>query len=798
MHRLALGVLTVIAIVWQGAAFYDLYRVTEGDGIPATRIETRSFAPLVADPGEAARAAGLAAGDRIVRVNGAPYRGWNTLRRAAASGPLVEIEYARNGQAGLARVPVQRNRLQLGPMGYLTLGIMNVLTPIAALAIGFGVAWIRPRDRGAWFLLFLLIGFVSISGLFRATPGQHWPAPIAATLAIWQSFFGSTWGMWMMLFGLLVPNRAWLDLKAPWLKWAILAPVFVFAAAGAISVVARNENFALGQGWAERDWGQIPFWTSAVAIGLFFMAQGMRGGMDPDADTRRRARLIWIGSGISLAPLFVVIVVSQILGKTLFSDELWFLWVPPLLLMFLFPVTLAYVIVVHRAMDIRVVVRQGLQYALARRGAIVLRVLIILVAIALASTTILDPASSRPAKLRALAGTVAAVAISGRMLDWLLSWIDRRFFREAVNAERVLTELGESVRGYVEAEPLLKRVADVVAETLHIQGVGMLLERPGGLELAYATGTPTPEELRLPLASKSTTFGAMSLGPKKSEEPYSAADIRLLSTVAGQAGLALENSKLTDAVAAEVAKRERLNRDLEIAREVQERLFPQRYPAVAGVEYAGRCRPALSIGGDYYDFIEIPGGGLGIAIGDVSGKGVPAALLMASLQASLRGQALAGERDLAKLMANVNRLIFDASHANRYATFFYGLYEPSTRQLSYVNAGHNPPIVIRGSEVIPLTEGGPVVGLVGIARYTMGAITLAPGDLWVGFTDGVSEAMNAADDEWGEENLAATARAAGERSADEIITAIMTGADAFAAGAPQHDDMTLSVVKIVA
>src|SRR6516225_6666104 len=152
---------------------------------------------------------------------------------------------------------------------------------------------------------------------------------------------------------------------------------------------------------------------------------------------------------------------------------------------------------------------------------------------------------------------------------------------------------------------------------------------------------------------------------------------------AAQTALAQEVARLTTAIGREMAERERLSRELEIAREVQEHLFPQRLPSVAGLDYCGRCRPAQQVGGDYYDFLELPEGRLGIAIGDVSGKGIGAALMMASLEASLRGQA-SGGHDLAELMKRVNGLVYEASSANRYASLFYAEYDPRTQHLSYV------------------------------------------------------------------------------------------------------------------
>ncbi len=186
-------------------------------------------------------------------------------------------------------------------------------------------------------------------------------------------------------------------------------------------------------------------------------------------------------------------------------------------------------------------------------------------------------------------------------------------------------------------------------------------------------------------------------------------------------------------------------------------------------------------------------------IGDVSGKGIGAALLMASLEASVRGHA-AARHGLAELMRRVNSLIYDASAANHYATFFYCQYHPHTHELTYVNAGHNPPVVLHkaGANIVTsrLGAGGPLVGLLRDAVYEEGTVALEPGDKVVLFTDGVSESMNAGDDEWGEDRLIESARACGGLDAAESLNQIMMAAVTFAAGAPQHDDMTLVVLRV--
>jgi sigma-B regulation protein RsbU (phosphoserine phosphatase) len=267
---------------------------------------------------------------------------------------------------------------------------------------------------------------------------------------------------------------------------------------------------------------------------------------------------------------------------------------------------------------------------------------------------------------------------------------------------------------------------------------------------------------------------------------------------AAQTALAEEVARLTTAMGRETARQERLNRELEIAREVQEHLFPQQLPPTPGIDYCGQCWPAREVGGDYYDFLELPAGKLGIAIGDVSGKGVGAALMMASLEASLRALAPVVE-DPAELMGRVNSLVSQASASNRYATLFYAEYDPGTRRLTYVNAGHNPPIILRSRggacQVLRLETGGAVIGLLP-QRYQRGAFAHEAGDLVVLFTDGISESMNARDEEWGEERLIELAQACYGLPAREGMKRILAAAQGFAGGAPQHDDMTLVVLRV--
>ena len=261
-----------------------------------------------------------------------------------------------------------------------------------------------------------------------------------------------------------------------------------------------------------------------------------------------------------------------------------------------------------------------------------------------------------------------------------------------------------------------------------------------------------------------------------------------------------------DVVTAEIAECERLGRELEIARQVYDQLFPYQLPPVPGLDYCGANRPAHEMGGDYFDFLDfpsLPSPKLGIAIGDVSGKGIPAALLMPILRASLRGLTIFPLANLAGLMRDLNRLVYEALSPNHFASFFYAEYaeyEVLTRRLAYVNAGHNPPIVLRNRadqhQVTRLEAGGGVLRLFPESSYCQATVTLQSGDVVIGYTDGLSEAMNVQGQLWGEDRLIQTAKKCTGLSAANTIDRLLDAVSSFASGARQRDDIALAILRV--
>lgn len=243
-----------------------------------------------------------------------------------------------------------------------------------------------------------------------------------------------------------------------------------------------------------------------------------------------------------------------------------------------------------------------------------------------------------------------------------------------------------------------------------------------------------------------------------------------------------------------------LRKDLEGAKDVQQAFFPPESFSIPCISCETYYLPANGIGGDYYDFLKLHGGRWGIAIGDVSGKGIGAALIMASLQASIRAQAMHPHLDLSALVRDVNRLVYGSLPPNFFASLFYGEYEPATRLLKYVNAGHHPPIVVRGQDgrcdMLHLESQDIPVGISQDSQFATETIQLEIDDVLIAYTDGITEAQNPSGEMWGEQKFEEVLRSCRGSTPEQIIENILEEVSAFANGHPQRDDMTLVVMRV--
>ncbi len=309
-------------------------------------------------------------------------------------------------------------------------------------------------------------------------------------------------------------------------------------------------------------------------------------------------------------------------------------------------------------------------------------------------------------------------------------------------------------------------------------------------EVDRRLGYRTRRLLCLPIHNKSgETIGVLQLLNKRA--PFTADDEGFLRALSDHVALALENAQLHR----ERMAKQRLERDLALARRIQAGLLPEKPPQLENVEIAVSHRSSQMVGGDYYDFVPIGPHALLTVIADVEGKGVASALVMANLQATLRALAM-HLHSIEDLVSSINRMILADSRERKYMTMFMCMLEQPQRMLHYVNAGHVPPVVVRANgESIALEEGGTVVGLFPEAAYERGSVQLQPGDVLVGCTDGITEAADAKDNEYGRERLVQAVRRRRQRPAQEIVASVLEEVESFSRGGVHEDDRVLLVLK---
>src|ERR1041385_4373116 len=301
------------------------------------------------------------------------------------------------------------------------------------------------------------------------------------------------------------------------------------------------------------------------------------------------------------------------------------------------------------------------------------------------------------------------------------------------------------------------------------------------------------------IKQRNELVGILSFGPRRGGFQYSVADRELLMSIAGQLALIIDNARLTERMVVQ----ERLRRELALAAEVQQRLLPSQAPKTNGMEIAGFCEPARGVGGDYYDFIKFDNSQLGVAIADVAGKGMPAALLMSTVQATLRSLTAARNgsaiSDLSSIVSKLNRLLFNSTNGEHYVTFFYAMFDQATQCLTYVNAGHNPPIYLQADadfQVRQLTSGGLVAGAFEHAVYEQETVQMKPNDLLFLFTDGLSEGLSVEGEEYGASRIMDTLKSIATLSADQIRDVVARRVKEWCTGMSLYDDLTFVVMKV--
>ncbi len=395
--------------------------------------------------------------------------------------------------------------------------------------------------------------------------------------------------------------------------------------------------------------------------------------------------------------------------------------------------------------------------------------------------------------------TLLASATLGETLQQIVSLVF-----EAVPADRCLIMMREEKRD--ELKVSVARLRDRVGEVGEIRISRTIMDEVVGQGKAVLTADAQQDPrlmsstmmlqgirsvLAVPLGVGEKVFGIIYADSPIAEGRFTEDHLKVLTTLASVAAIRVENARLLE----EQIQRERMEHELQLASEIQQRFQPTSAPQVTGYEMQGISFPCYEIGGDYYDFIERQDGRMVITLGDVSGKGTAAALLMSSLHASVHAQAESND-SLVGTISAVNRYLADNIPSNRFVTLFYAELDPQSGALSFLNAGHNPPLIVHAAGTVEhLASGGLPLGIKPDAVFREGRTQLQPGDVLVIYSDGVSEAQNPTGEEFGAMRLYEVISRNLERSAAGIRDRIESALTQFAQGTPAVDDITLVIVK---
>lgn len=355
-----------------------------------------------------------------------------------------------------------------------------------------------------------------------------------------------------------------------------------------------------------------------------------------------------------------------------------------------------------------------------------------------------------------------------------LEWFAQRGYPAGID-EQVRLKLGQGLVGWVAGagEPLV--IPDVRIETRYLVG------RP-----------ETRSEVVVPIISESRVIGVFNLESDR-VNAFRGADLRVLQAFANQAAISIQRAWFHR----ELREKHRLEDEMRFAREIQELFLPEEGVVLPGLDLAGLNLPSRAVSGDFYDYIRITDGQFGVMIGDVSGKGAPAALIMATLRASLRAE-IRNRYAIAEILSKVNYLLWESTEPERFATAVYGVLDVERRVLTYANAGHNPPLLLdKAGRASWLTDGGLVLGPFPDSTYEETVLDLVPGEVLVLYTDGVTEAADPTGEQFGPERLVEVVRENRHRPAVEICGEVVSRVRAHTGLETPEDDLTLVVLRVL-
>ena len=729
--------------------------------------------------------------------------------------------------------------------GFLLLATLNLVLGGMVFLLGFIILRENPRQK----INMVVAAMLSFGGLgailgalgLVATRSFATEGFLSATVylnqvALWEFFFPA-----LLVFALIYPQERRLSRRIPWLPLVLFVPhIFHTLLVTVQSMLGGSLETLEDQFVGAPLLGAFLATVLSIHDSLFSLvnlgfgaaaAFLLMSSYHRTQNIRIRSQLLVVSAGLITCLILYSAATSipTVLNKPL-PDWLRISLTTAALVSATGAIT--YAIVRHKFLDTNLIARQAILYAVAS-GALVGFYLLVIqrVNTRLAGITGIDQDVLEPVFL--ILSLILFQPVVGRVENTL----SRLFLRDPSDYRNVIARLGKDMLTTIDLDLLLARSIKTIAEALTLRsGYIVALAREGPLVHGGAGDPPAAEdvlrcaailekipedresirvsepqptltrtersylrnrfgaELVVPLRSSGELVGALLLGEKVTGTVYTVEDVNLLLSLATQLGVALQNGLLLrDRVA--VA---RLEEELTLARQIQRSFQPDSFPAMSRYTCSAVTIPSKEVGGDLYDFVETPDGSCLMAIADVSGKGVPAALLSSMIQAALRTQA-STETSPAKITSGIDSLVYQSTTTEQFATFFLARLDKDRSQIEFSNAGHNYPLLFKAAGgVVPLVTGGLILGIVDDAEFEEELVQLEPGDRLLLYTDGVTEALDEQGNEFGEEKLAALVESIDPGEGAEAVTEkVLDELYDFLGDQEAQDDVTLMVLQVL-
>lgn len=772
-------------------------------------------------------AAGLKYMDRIVSVDGEPVRdGQQIVDWARGKTPGTPVHYVVESQ-GTTRdvtIPVHTFRLK----DFLIVFLAPYIFGVAVFVLGSIVYVLKPNIHSSWIFLLMCFALGTYVGTGFEIQSSYYlvyfhyliiPFVPAAVFHLFSIF----------------PDRKRVLLRYPFLEYAIYIPAAVIAAAYLLFLFTYHDGHNL---WLiphpriTTSVNRVFFQGCAVAI-VLFLIHSVRKAAEPVA--RQRARMILFGITVAFLPTVTVHAVVMFLKVT-------FPWNLMVFIGFFFPASIAYSIVRHNLFEADIIIRRTVGYA-------VVTVIVVgaYAAVSLTLNVFIGKYQLTQSQVFPILFTLSVILVFNPMRNRIQALVDRIFFRKEYDYGEIIDKVSGAITSLLDLGQVLKRLTQTFIEDMFVNtaSVMLLAKAGGGFEIYLAEGERKDEvaakritqehplikimsqnkreltkydvledpkyqdvsricardfeelhaSLIVPLVFQEQVIGLLNLGEKKSGKSYNRQDVDLFRAIANQGAIAIENARLF----AENLEKQRMEEELNIARDLQMSMLPAGCPEIAGFGIAASSASAREVGGDFYDFLDMGKDRFGLIVGDVTGKSVSGALVMSASRSVFR-MLSEGQLGVADIMNRANKRIKKDIKSGMFVALLYAVLDGDSHVLSLCSAGQTQPIHFSaraGKAKLLETEGDRFpLGILDEANYGETQVQLERGDNVVFYTDGIVEAMNEKGEILGFERLLAVVEGSGGTSADALLKEILKRVNEFAGGAAQHDDITIIVISM--